>query len=337
VELRPARTTMKRRKISPSLSFLCVLFLNLFLVLPVSSFRTTTTTTTRHKLSFLKRLTPAQKLSSHSQTPTSFIEMDDLPLNYEGYYDTNQIESQAWQSKASGACASLVTQHCDPCFMAKGDKKFCGSTKDACDKLFCNPLCLRLTWDVEVKATGGPAPFQAEVAKISTQYAIASQFKAHACSKLMGCCEENDALTDWVELRTYGGYFPTPVVPLQFCKEADAAKCSACKSGVAVTVTPKPDVCSKFYEELPPAGKDVALFARASTPGPMQIPKHHGMKKRCEEFIKLLQGKIGSMQSAFTQKVCDCFGCCEPATPEESCFFPVVYNSVKDTLKANAP
>jgi len=288
----------------------------------------------RNKLSKLKRLTPEQRLSSH-MTSINLLEYDDIPINSLGFYDTSQLESQSWANKASGECASLVTKHCDPCFMAKGDKKFCDSTKDACDKLFCNPLCLRLTWDIKVAATGGPPQFQTEVAKVSTQYAIGSQFRAHACSKVMGCCEENDDLTDWVELRTYGGYFPTPLVPLQFCQKADPAKCAACKQNVAVTVTPKPDVCSKFFEEQPPAGKDIALFARASTPGPTEVPKHHSMKKRCQEFITLLQGKIGSLTSDFNTKVCDCFGCCEPSSPEESCYFPVVYNSAKDAVAAS--
>jgi len=323
---------MKIRKMESSS---CLIVVSIYLFLLLSLFAPNVESKRGlKKLSRFKRLTPAQKLSTHVY-PINLIEMDDFPTNSFGFYDTSQLESQSWESKASGECAALVTQHCDPCFMAPGDAKFCSSTKDACDKLFCNPLCLRLTWDVKVVAASGPDPFKAEVMKIATQYAIGSQFRAHACSKLMGCCEVNDALSDWVELRTYGGYFPTPVVPLQFCPEPDEAKCAVCKSSVTVTITPKPEVCDRFYEELPPAGKDIALFARAATPGPTQIPKHHSFKKRCQEFIILLQGKIGSMTSAFQQKVCDCFGCCKVSNPDENCFFPVVYNSVKDALKAN--
>lgn len=46
--------------------------------------------------------------------------------------------------------------------------------------------------------------------------------------------------------RTYGGYFPRPLLPLQSCehKKGDSAKCSKCKSSVKIEVKARePDPC----------------------------------------------------------------------------------------------
>ena len=56
----------------------------------------------------------------------------------------------------------------------------------------------------------------------------------------------------------------------------------------------------------------------------LQIPKHKSYQTRCEHIVKdCFEPNKGGMESKFTEKVCDCLGCCDG---DPSCYFPVTYN-----------
>ena len=206
----------------------------------------------------------------------------------------------------------------------------------------CLPLCLRLTWEVKVKAAGKNAAFNEEVASTPVQMAMQAQYLADGCVNTLGCCEDNESLNMWVEHRTFGGYFPDPVLPIKACREEDPTKraelCTMCEGAISFELTNKKKAQCPYFPrkhamtKAKPAGTVTAVFARSLVPAPMQFPKHEAYLQKCEDISDLAQGQFGAMMSSFKETACTCLGCCDPEPGKLNCPFPATYASPKHAL-----
>ena len=89
-------------------------------------------------------------------------------------------------------------------------------------------------------------PFNRGSFVLTHRMALCSQFKAYGCAKHIEACpfpdKKQDWLWQWVDQRTYGGYFPTPILPAEACmhdpedKETSEEYCKACKASVALNL-----------------------------------------------------------------------------------------------------
>jgi transcription elongation factor Elf1 len=173
------------------------------------------------------------------------------------------------------------------------------------------------------------------------QQALAAQFQGMGCEETLGCCSKGPKIHEWVEHRTFGGYFPEPLLPLPYCRDfqGDRAQlCSMCEGAVQIELESLKDHCDYFQEWVDPLGKPkvrtpiLQVFARSLVPGPQQIPMHKSFKERCVKMAAAAEGSFGAMKAAFMKKACKCLGCCEPAEGELACPFPAVYSTFEQAV-----
>lgn len=222
----------------------------------------------------------------------------------------------------TGPCAALKSELCDPCYGADDPPADCAGWKQQCEHSFCQPLCLRLTWEVELVPSGSGA-FQAQLKEERYKRALEAQMLAFGCERI-GCCPKDESTLDWVEHRTYRGYFPEPLLPLPACRGDDdrAGKCRACK--VAIKAKARAGACDYFLQPSEPAAAAGPSFAAARVaPASAQTPKHRSFKERCEKLQAKLVSSLSSIP--FNQAACACLGCCD----DTECPFSVAYPSLK--------
>lgn len=218
---------------------------------------------------------------------------------------------------------------CDACYPTPGP--FCTEVNKQCEKSLC-AMCLYKTWTCEISITGGPPGLNQQVADPRTQLALCSQFKAYGCAKHIQVCpfpdKKQDWLFRWVDERTYGGYFPQPILPAEAClhdpEDKKTAKdlCQKCKGAVQLTALECP------YTNPPSNDEDQSpmtpqAFINSDVEPKEQIPKHKSYANRCEEVKKVFNSKKGSMQSEFKSKICSCLGCCDE---DPACYFSSTFN-----------
>jgi len=238
--------------------------------------------------------------------------------------------------------AALV-KLCDSCGSKYGGGAggMCGEIDEQCFKSLCITMCLQKTWDCEIKISGGPSGLEAQVADPRTQMALCSQFKAYGCAKHIEACpfpdKKQDWLWQWADQRTYGGYFPTPILPAEACmhdpedKELSKKLCSDCKASVTLKELDCPFVNPPSNDD----GKDLTksqvplnpqAFADADEKASEQIPAHKSYLARCEAVKKIFKAKKGKMEADFKKKTCSCLGCCDE---DPSCYFSSTENAVE--------
>jgi len=221
----------------------------------------------------------------------------------------------------------------------------CREIDEQCFKSLCITMCLQKTWDCEIKITGGPPGLKEQVADPRTQMALCSQFKAYGCAKDIEACpfpdKGQDWLWQWVDQRTYGGYFPNPILPAEACmhdpKDKTTAKeyCDACKASVTLTELECPFVNPPSNDDgKDPTKSQVPMnpqaFANADgIKASEQIPAHKSYAARCEAVKKIFKAKKGGMESAFKKKVCSCLGCCSDKESDPMCYFSSTMNAVE--------
>jgi len=253
-------------------------------------------------------------------------------------------EARNYHSHAvgGGACAGVIAANCKNMADMQPSIADAPQWQDECAKLICNPLCLRYTWDVSISSSGGPGNLDDEVNSPGMQISMGAQFRAHACGKTLGCCEENEDLLDWVENRNFDGLFPESPIPATSCqlKALDGDKdalCSQCKSAITVEAEPKEDVCEYFVKvpDPPDMGDETEVFARNYEAAAAQIPKHKSFQEKCVAVQALIAGAVPGLASGdWKEKACDCLGCCE-ADPGSECYYPVVYGTNEEAHTAH--
>ena len=229
---------------------------------------------------------------------------------------------------------------CAACEFGGASADTCQEVNDQCLKSLCITMCLQKTFEVEIKVTGGPKGLGEQVADPRTQLALGSQFKAYGCAKFVEACpwpdKKQDWLWNWVDERTYGGFFPSPILPAEACmhdpedKETAKEICGQCKASVTV----KPLECP-FTN--PPSNDDAMdpktsqmpmnpqAFANADDViASEQVPAHKSYATRCEAVKKIVLAKKGAMEAAFKKKVCSCLGCCDE---DPQCYFSSTFNA----------
>eukprot|EP01006_Ploeotia_vitrea_P047104 TRINITY_DN67091_c5_g5_i1.p1 TRINITY_DN67091_c5_g5~~TRINITY_DN67091_c5_g5_i1.p1 ORF type:complete len:398 (+),score=139.89 TRINITY_DN67091_c5_g5_i1:171-1196(+) len=292
------------------------------------------------ELAYLRAM--MQKNKPAGASPASTHEWEDnhnVPITERelALIETSLHESHmAKQGVTYGKGCSGLAPMCAPCFMAPGSP-ICTAWEETCKRLFCLPLCLRFGIDVKVKAAGGDPKFMKELSQKGRQRAIQEQLKAVGCADVMGCCDRDENLNDWVEERTYRGYFTHPMLPLPSCDantpKVRAKKCAMCKSAVVVVAKPKPiKNCDYFkWHIYPMKGAITQVFARAEVPAPTQIPKHKAFKERCLKMNAKVAAKVKPLIAKMQAVVCECLGCCAGPKGKPGCF-PVAYNDVPQAL-----
>jgi hypothetical protein len=91
----------------------------------------------------------------------------------------------------------------------------------------------------QIVGSGGPIEsFKSQVDSKRVNTALCGQFHGEGCAVDMGLCDKKsgyDWLFRYVEEKTYGGYFPDPILPIEACehdpddKDRAADFCSKCK------------------------------------------------------------------------------------------------------------
>jgi hypothetical protein len=262
------------------------------------------------------------------------------------YLKTMATQSESESVTVSPICPALPSALCDSCFATPANPETCGNWDNTCHESFCNPICLRLTWESDIVAScsGGEkgiaeqcAKLAKEVAHPKTQMALRAQFKAEGCARMVQCCKDDEHIEKWAEIRDYMGYEMQPQVPTPACLKEGVDReqlCSMCKAAITVTNRPTPENCTYFrWHEYPPKGPIVQVFTRSLVPAPQQIPKHKSFRTDCLEFVKEITPQLPDMAKAFTAKACDCLGCCDPPPGEKSCYYPVMYTSLEESKR----
>jgi hypothetical protein len=133
-----------------------------------------------------------------------------------------------------------------------------------------------------------------------------------ACAKVAGCCEENQDLLDWVEVRSFAGGFPSAPLPARACdlgatsgdgKTQDkAALCDKCKAAITIEAEPKEDACEYFVKVPDPAdmGDETEVFARNEESAASEIPKTKSFKEKV---------RINGPAHLFTRMICSDLHC----------------------------
>ena len=74
----------------------------------------------------------------------------------------------------------------------------------------------------QIIGSDGPSEsFKSQVDSKRVNTALCGQFHGEGCAVDMGLCDKKsgyDWLFRWVEARTYGGYFPDPILPIEACE-----------------------------------------------------------------------------------------------------------------------
>lgn len=127
--------------------------------------------------------------------------------------------------------------------------------------------------------------FVKDMANEANQLAIQAQLLGQGCAKNLKCCDPDDPeLHEWVEHRTYGGYWPRPRLPLPSCERGDRkAKCDMCKAAVKIEAKDKETFCKAYFIEHntptnAPRASLAPVFARSMVAMPAQVPKHKSFK-----------------------------------------------------------
>jgi len=138
-----------------------------------------------------------------------------------------------------GPCQGLVDKMCKPCppFTLNSldpEPDFCKTAKDECAKIFCLPLCRRITWKCDVEFG------ELEEAKSrSFKEALCGQFKAQGCVKTLGCCAEDELLYQFIDEYTFQDQYPDPLLPSPSCVQGPSEElCAKCNANVKVKLTP---------------------------------------------------------------------------------------------------
>jgi hypothetical protein len=266
-----------------------------------------------------------------------------------GKPDPGGVQNPGEHSTASGIqgvwkCFDLPKKMCKSCphpeMNNAGTAGGCDLLQSQCVNLFCDPLCLSLTWECRIEGTGDFA----EVKQFPISNALCAQFIAQGCSKILHCCDKKDPLLwNWVENRWYGGKFPFPNVPISGCthneldEKTQGALCDGCEAAVKVKLRTTPELCKRLkssplgataprfdQQNLDPAsgsGSDWSPYNKKfGFPG---IGMHKSLKERCEELLKKVEEKLGGMQGKFEKRACECLGCCKTKSEDDTCFFPM--------------
>ena len=78
------------------------------------------------------------------------------------------------------------------------------------------PICMRMTWSCSIDWSSSQLVTERnDHAKYDK--ALCSEFLAQGCSKILGCCPEDDFLLDYVENNIYQNDFPKPLLPSPSC------------------------------------------------------------------------------------------------------------------------
>jgi hypothetical protein len=229
---------------------------------------------------------------------------------------------------------------CAACKFGGASADMCKEVNDQCLKSLCITMCLQKTFEVEIKVTGGPKGLVEQVADPRTQLALGSQFKAYGCAKFVEACpfpdKKQDWLWNWVDERTYGGFFPSPILPAEACmhdpedKETAKEICGQCKASVTVKPLECPftnppsndDAMDPITSQMP---MNPQAFANADDViASEQVPAHKSYATRCEAVKKIVLAKKGAMEAAFKTKVCSCLGCCDE---DPQCYFSSTFNA----------
>lgn len=216
---------------------------------------------------------------------------------------------------ADGACFDLPKGMCEAC--PSGETNMCQSTKKACARSFCTPLCTKqLSWSCDIGVTG--TGFNASVQE---RRALCAQVTGHACSEAFKCCKADAALTAWVERRSTDRFTATPLLPLAACihdasdKAAAARSCNACKSALALKVAAKIAATDCAFGSAPMARGD------SPTPGAGSLTS---LEERCAAHALKVNGALAKLIGSINaQKLCECSGCCDTEGTKPTCFFPM--------------
>lgn len=215
---------------------------------------------------------------------------------------------------ADGACFDLPKKMCEAC--PSGETNMCQSTKKACARSFCTPLCTKnISWSCDIGVTG-----TAFNASLQERKALCAQVIGHACSETFKCCKADAALTAWVERRSTCRLTATPLLPLAACihdasdKAAATRSCNACKAALSLKVAAKIASTDCAFGSAPMARGD------SPTPGAGSLTS---LEERCAaQALKINDGLAKLISSINAEKLCECSGCCDTEGKEPTCWFP---------------
>ena len=238
----------------------------------------------------------------------------------------------------------VLKDMCDACSLIGGaSPDMCKDVNKQCYKSICITMCLQKAFDCEIEITGAGLPgLKEQVADPRTQMALCSQFKAYGCAKYVEACPfptgTQDWLWQWVDQRTYGGYFPSPILPAEACmhdpEDTETAKayCDACKASVTLKALDCPFTNAPGNDDA----KDPTTSQRPMNPQAFanaddvqaseQVPSHKSYAARCEAVKKIFVAKKSEMEKDFTEKTCSCLGCCDT---DPACYFSSTFNAVE--------
>ena len=215
---------------------------------------------------------------------------------------------------------------CDACGPLGGDSEWdgCKEITEACKAEICDVLCLRSSFSCkfEFKCSGwdGCASFLEQAKDDRVSNALCSQFKGKTCGKDgLKCCE--DDLHEWVEDRTYGGYFPILPIPLEAClhdpNDDEWKGCDACEATFEIVDTgsrwPAPTDFTQEGKQLPAPGTAEKAAQTSLIPPDSLIPDYKNLQYKHNLLLKKVKSK------KFESKdICKCLGCCKG-----ECYFPV--------------
>jgi len=177
----------------------------------------------------------------------------------------------------------------------------CKNILRQCAESFCNPICLRMGWEILIDVDCGRTPgwrgcraFQEQMHK--SQRAISAQFQAHVCSQDLDCCRNETRLVNWVEDHVYADLYPNSHLPLQACAEGAASAkvdvCAMCNAAVTVDILADERRCIPSHMKT----KDIM-------PG--------GVHERCLFLSDLIANRRDALVEELQGAICSCAGCCE--------------------------
>ena len=102
------------------------------------------------------------------------------------------------QMDGTEKCGGLVKQFCTPCekdILEADQPTFCSEVSLMCQRQFCNPMCLKEAWDIDVSCEGA---FKgcADVDD-SVKDAMVAMFNGWGCVDALECCEDDSRLHEW--------------------------------------------------------------------------------------------------------------------------------------------
>jgi len=233
---------------------------------------------------------------------------------------------------ASTNCLGSDTM-CDACAVLGNEWDGCEEITKSCKAEICDLLCLRtsFTCKFEFKCSGwdGCPSFLEQVKDDRVSNALCSQFKGKTCGqKGLKCCE-ND-LQEWVEDRTYGGYFPNLPIPVEAClhdpNDPDWKGCNACKKSTFKIVDTgshwrAPADYKEDGKQQPPGLTTKKAAQNSLTPPSDLIPDFTNLQLKHKTLLKKVKSKTFP-----SEDICKCLGCCEG-----ECYYPVDSSTLMDS------